>query len=131
MEFDYYIVLKTILVVLILSIIGFFVFDLSMGERKYYIGTIVDKIYIPSVTSTGVGYGMRSDGKTGTIVTTNRTQEKRNVFVKSNKGISEIRCGTNVYYEVETGTKVKVSYREGKWTGFCYAENIYEIIKGD
>ena len=104
---------SSILIIIVLGL-SLIVIDASFTNQEVFYGTVVDNQYKAASTSIGVGTGIASNGKVGTVTTTSSSSEEFLLMVKKDDGsIETVKCKPELYYAKEKGQDIKCCYHNG------------------
>lgn len=127
-DFFYYYqmeILMTILVGLAVFVI-FFALGIYFNSELNYIGTgeVLYSSYSPPSTSSGVGVGFSSDGKTMVMPMTSTKSEEKIIIVKFNNEVLKTETDLTTLFSVKSGDKVRIYERSFRGINFGYISNI-------
>lgn len=98
--------------IVVLVIVGLFTAEFKTSVTHYSVATVTDKMYTPSSTSTGVGYG---GGGGGTVITTSTTPERWTLVVKSGTVVLPIKVAKADWIRIMDGQEVTIA-----WNVSCF-----------
>jgi hypothetical protein len=78
-------------------------FNSGCSKPELIESIVIEKQYIPSQTSTGVG--ITTSGKT--VITTQSSSEQYIVFVSENDEPVSIECDAKIYFKINKGSYIK------------------------
>jgi hypothetical protein len=84
-------------------------------------GTVLEKVYSPEETSTGVGYGTTTSGKPGVVVMTSHKEDEYFVFVNTKDGSIKTKATMQKYLQLKKDQEIKLNYHCGWLTGIKYS----------
>lgn len=103
------VLLYAALVISIWALYG--VVDSLSSKKKHFTGTIIDKLYKPDASSTGIGHGVTSSGGMATTVISNHSPERWFVMVDIGNGeIEKVYCSDDFFYKKTTTTGSKIEF---------------------
>jgi len=95
--------------------------DIISSDRKFIgDGILVEKVYSPAETHTGVGYGSSSNGNGGIVVTTSSKSEEYILFINVNGEIIKAKTKMKEYVETQKNDGIKVYEDVGGITGITW-----------
>ena len=110
-------VFSSLMAIIVLGLV-FLLIDGIASKPYPFDGIVMDKQYKAEVNSTGTGYGIMSNGKSGMIITHQHEEEEFLLMVKtSNKEVVTVKCSAGLYYEKEIGQKIECNASKGFFTG--------------
>jgi hypothetical protein len=116
-------VISGIILIIVLGM-AFILVDGICTKPIEFSGQVIDKHYSAKRNSTGTGYGMMSNGKSGVIVTTEHEDEKFLVMVKTNDGeVVTAECSASIYYSKYNGSILNCVKNKGFFTGLVWSIN--------
>lgn len=86
--------------------------------------TVIDRQYIPSATSTGIGTGVGANGKVGAVVMTSIEPEKYMAIISVNGSVTSMPVRASDWAALEKGKEISVSPKTGITFGFHYGYRI-------
>ena len=114
-------IVSSIIAIFILGI-AFILIDVIASKPEPFYGSVIDKHYKAERNSTGTGYGMTSNSKSGVIVTSEHESEKFLVMVKTETvKVVTVECEAELYYEKQVGQKIYCNAYKGFFTGWTWA----------
>lgn len=114
----------SIIIAIVILGFSFILIDRIASNPESFYGSVVDKHYKAERNSTGTGYGMTNNGKSGVIVTTEHEDEKFLIMVKTEGGkVVTVECEPEVYYKKEVGQKIECNAYKGYFTGWTWSLN--------
>jgi TRAP-type C4-dicarboxylate transport system permease small subunit len=115
--------MKVIMGLLVAMMVGIFfiLVDMIAGSQSPpTTATVIERIYTPSSTSTGVGTGVTSSGKVGTVVMTSSEPEKWTVIVNVGGNVVAAKANATAWSAAMAGRKASVAYWRGWITRWNY-----------
>lgn len=87
------------IITLFILIALFFITDIVITTPQPFTGYVVDKQYKPERNNVGVGYGLTSSGKVGSVITSNHESEKYLIMVRLKTGeVITAESDAKLYY---------------------------------
>ena len=81
---------------------------------------VVEKSYTPSQTTTGVGIGSGSNGKSSTVVTTSTTSERWSLICEYDGEIMVVDSNSKMWASAKSGDYIYAAKRVGRILGVEY-----------
>lgn len=108
-------------------ILGFVWIDTRGAIEEVMVGTVIDRNYTPPESSTGMGYGMTTNGHMATVITSNSTPENFALFVRDDKtgDVEKITVKPTIFYDKPNGSKLRMNFQRGTISGWRYEKSIY------
>ena len=127
-DFFYYYqmeIIFTILIGLVIFIV-FFGLGIVFNSELSYMGTgeVLYSSYSPSSTSSGVGVGFSSDGKTMLMPMTATKSEERVIIVKFNDDVLKTKTDLTTLFSVKSGDMVRIYEKSFHGINLGYVSNI-------
>lgn len=114
-------IFTSIIAILVLSTVFLLIDGLASKPEVFY-GNVIDKHYKAERNSSGTGYGMTTNGKSGVILTSESEPEEFLIMVKTKSGkIVTVKCKPELYYDKQIGDKIECNSYKGLFTGFVWS----------
>ena len=115
----------TVAIVVGIALLLFIGIDATVRTNTPMNGTVIDKHYEPSHSSTGTGYVTTGNGSGGVVVSSHHESEQFVMMVRTSTGqVVTVESSPETYYSTKTGDSVEFYEQRGVITGIVYR---YEV----
>ncbi|MFA5344740.1 MAG: hypothetical protein WC315_00465 [Candidatus Omnitrophota bacterium] len=115
--------LIVLILIFIVSLVGFMITDAAFSTSETTQGVVLEKVYSPATTGTGVG--VAAGGKTITpVVVVTSSAEDFVVLVKCPYGTFSSHTTAGIYGSVDKGVIVTLIVNRGYWTNGIWCVKI-------
>lgn len=107
-----------VLIAFLASVVAFVIVDDVMGTDSSGVAVVLEKVYEPSRTSTGVGTVITPSGGIGTGVVSSYSSEEFILLVETVDGVETVETTADRYFRVNPKDTITYTIRRGWVTGW-------------